>query len=62
MFCDDIIKSSKDYKTDYVSSEAFRVLNYLDERHDSKNNYFLKRLDSYRLSNIYIYKKIRFSY
>tara|TARA_B110000003_G_scaffold37911_1_gene34699 strand:- start:10725 stop:11519 length:795 start_codon:yes stop_codon:yes gene_type:complete len=58
MLCDDIIKSSKDYKTDYVSSEAFRVLNYLDERHDSKNNYFLKRLDSYRLSNIYTKKYV----
>lgn len=58
MLCDDIIKSFKDYKTEYVSTEAFRVLNYLDERHDSKNIYFLKRLDPHRLSNIYSKKYV----
>ena len=58
MLCDDIIKSSKDYKTEYVSSEAFKVLNYLDERHESKNTYFLKRLDPHRLSNIYTRKYV----
>ena len=58
MLCDNIIKSSKDFKTDYVSTEAFKALNYLDERWDSKNIYFLKRLDSYRLSNIYSRKYV----
>ena len=45
MLCDDIIMLNKSFKTKYVSNESWKVLNYIDDRIDDKNLYFLKRYD-----------------
>ena len=45
MLCDDIIMLNNSFKTKYVSNESWKVLNYIDDRIDDKNLYFLKRYD-----------------
>ena len=43
ILCDDVIFSSKDYKTDYVSNESSKVLSYLENRVEGTFTHFLKR-------------------
>lgn len=58
MCCDDIIRTDENFKTKYVSNESWKVLNYLDERIDNKNIYFLKRSNGksycYKFSRKYV--------
>jgi predicted O-methyltransferase YrrM len=44
LLCDDIIMSDKKYKTNYVSTESWEVLKYIEQRISSPITFLLKRL------------------
>ena len=46
ILCDDVICTEKDYKDDYVSTDSFRVLEYIKERSKEEIIYFFKRESS----------------
>jgi len=48
LMCDDIIKMELDYSRGLVSTDSFRVMNYMNQRVDSNVIYFLKRFDGKR--------------
>lgn len=45
LLCDDVIMSEKYYRSNYVSTESWEVLKYIQERTNNEITYFLKRLD-----------------
>jgi predicted O-methyltransferase YrrM len=48
LMCDDVIKMNTDYAKGFVSTDSFRVLEYINERVNGDIVYFLKRLDGKR--------------
>ena len=52
LMCDDIIKMEKDFAKRFVSTDSYRVLDYLNQRVNNSVLYFLKRLDGKRYARL----------
>lgn len=52
LMCDDIIKLERDYIKGLVSTDSYRVIDYLDQRIQSELIYFLKRLSGKRYARL----------
>jgi len=52
LMCDDIIKMEKDFARGFVSTDSYRVLEYINQRINSDISFFLKRLDGKRYARL----------
>ena len=60
LMCDDIIKMEKNFARGFVSTDSYRVLEYINQRINTDITYFLKRLDGKRYSRLINRKFVSF--